>query len=93
MKPSEKAIEKLKEDLFNRFSNTGIGFRVLMDTKSTGVARLALKLDQKKPGDETMEYQGICLYLDPASSSHLKDLELDYIDGPTGGFVLKKCEG
>jgi Fe-S cluster assembly iron-binding protein IscA len=86
---SEKAVEKLKEEMVNRFSNFGFGFRVYQDLDGKGSSRLVLKLDKKSPHDETIESNGVCLFLDPTNSAQLKDLELDYIDGPTGGFVIK----
>ena len=89
MLTSEKAGEKLKEELVNRVSHVGLGFRIYKDTGSLNGFNLALKLDKKNPDDETIESQGVSLFLDPDYSSQLKDLELDYVDGPTGGFVLK----
>jgi Fe-S cluster assembly iron-binding protein IscA len=95
MVPSERAVEKLKEELVTRFSNQGIGFRVCQDLDSSGNSRLALKLDRKSPGDEAISVQGIQIILDPVNSKQLSDMELDFIDGPTGGFILKdlgNCE-
>jgi Fe-S cluster assembly iron-binding protein IscA len=86
---SEKAIEKLKDELINRVSHVGLGFRVYTDSAGEGSSRLALKLDNQCPDDETIESHGIRLFIDPLNASHLKDLELDYSDGPTGGFILK----
>jgi Fe-S cluster assembly iron-binding protein IscA len=86
---SEKAIEKLKDELINRVSHVGLGFRVYKDSAGERSSRLALKLDNKCPDDETIESHGIRLYIDPHNSSQLKDMELDYVDGPTGGFILK----
>jgi Fe-S cluster assembly iron-binding protein IscA len=89
MTASEKALEKLKEELVKRISSVGLGFRVYQDLDGSGIPKLALKLDKKSPNDETIEADGVRLFLDPISSSQLKDLELDYLEGPTGGFVLK----
>lgn len=86
---SEKASEKLKEELLNRFASTGLGFRVYQDSNGSGSSGLVLKLDKKGPDDETVESHGIRLFLSPDYSAQLKNLELDYVDGPTGGFILK----
>jgi Fe-S cluster assembly iron-binding protein IscA len=88
MVSSERAIEKLKDELVNRFSNLGIGFRVCQDQDSTGNPRLSLKLDKVSPEDEITEHLGVQLILDPANARKLSDMQLDYIDGPGGGFVL-----
>jgi Fe-S cluster assembly iron-binding protein IscA len=89
---SVKADEKLKEELITRFFNLGIGFRVFQVKDGQGNIRLALKLDKKSSDDETVESHGIYLLLDPVSGSQLKNLELDYLDGPSGGFILKEVE-
>ena len=92
MMTSEKAVEKLKEELVTRISNVGLGFRVYQESDGVGGSRLALKLDKKSPCDETIESHGVRLFLDPLKFAQLKELELDYIDGPTGGFVLKDSQ-
>jgi Fe-S cluster assembly iron-binding protein IscA len=86
---SEKAGEKLKNELIARISRAGLGFRVYQEPDGDDRARLALKLDKKNSDDETIESNGVSLFLSPGYSSRLKDLELDYVDGPSGGFVLK----
>jgi Fe-S cluster assembly iron-binding protein IscA len=89
---SEKAIEKLKDELINRVSHVGLGFRVYKDSAGPGSSRLALKLDNKCPDDETIESHGIRLFIDPFNAAQLKNQELDFIDGPTGGFILKNTK-
>jgi Fe-S cluster assembly iron-binding protein IscA len=86
---SEKAGEKLKEELVTRISNIGLGFRIYQDKDNGNSFNLALKLDKKNPDDEIIEFHGIHLFLDRNYSAQLKDLELDYMDRPIGGFVLK----
>jgi Fe-S cluster assembly iron-binding protein IscA len=88
MKTTEKAVEKLKEELVTRISNVGLGFRIYQGTDGVNGSKLALKLDKKNPNDETIESHGVHLFLDPRYSAQLRDLELDYVDGPTGGFIL-----
>ncbi len=90
---SEKAGEKLKDELITRISRAGLGFRVYQDSQGNDGSRLALKLDKRNSDDETIESHGVSLFLSPNYSSRLKDLELDYVDGPSGGFVLKdQCQ-
>jgi len=89
MKTSEKAVEKLKDELVNRLAGVGLGYRVYQDLDGSGRFKLALKLDRKRPDDETIESHGVCIFLDPLSSIKLKDLELDYTEGPNGCFILK----
>jgi Fe-S cluster assembly iron-binding protein IscA len=86
---SEKATEKLKEEMLNRFKKLGLGFRVYQDKEGENDSRLALKLDKINSDDEILDLQGVRLYLDPVIALKFKDLELDYIDGPSGGFIIK----
>jgi Fe-S cluster assembly iron-binding protein IscA len=90
MIPTNKAIDKLREEMINRLANAGLGFRVYQASNHTGDSRLALKIDKKGPEDETIEARGVQLFLDPVHSSMLKDVELDFDASPSGGFILKK---
>jgi len=89
MLTSEKAGEKLEEELVKRISNVDLGFRIYPDKEGITDSNLILKLDTKKPNDQTIKSYGVNIFLDLKYSSQLKHMELDYIEGPTGGFILK----
>lgn len=89
MTTSEKAAEKLKNRLVQRCIDAGLGYRITGHPAESGSAILNMQLDKKRPGDEVLVSNGISFLLDPADASLFKDCELDYIDGPDGGFYLK----
>ena len=81
---SERAEEKLKEVIFHRLSDVGLGFRVRQDTDKSRGKIFSIKLDHKRDNDQVMELHGVCLFLDPACAAGLKDYELDYQGGESG---------
>ncbi len=90
MTASDRAAEKLKDELLRRFLNTGLGYRVVVDTSAPEQTTIGVKLDNERPGDEVLASHGIRVFLDQLSADLLRDCELDYQDGPAGGFCLKK---
>jgi Fe-S cluster assembly iron-binding protein IscA len=90
MLTSKKAGANLEKELIKRISNVGLGFRIYPDKEGNEGSKLILKLDTKKPYDQTIESHGVNIFLDPKYSRKLKNMELDYVEGPTGGFVLKE---
>lgn len=89
MTTSDKAAEKLKEELLEKFVKNGLGYRVIYDTSALSQVTLSIKLDKESTGDTVMMSHGVKIILDQASADLLRDYELDYQDGPTGGFCLK----
>ena len=89
---SERAEEKLKEVMFHRLSDVGLGFRVREDADKSRGKTFSIKLDRRQDNDHVMELNGICLFLDPACAAGLKDYELDYQEEPAG-FCLKRPSG
>ncbi len=89
MVASDKAAEKLKDELIQKFLNAALGYRVACSTSESNNATFSIKLDKERPGDEVVVSHGIRILLDPVSVALLRDYELDYLDGPTGGFYLK----
>jgi hypothetical protein len=74
---------------FYQASNVSLGFRIYPDKEGMTDGKLILKPDTKKPYDQTIESHGVNIFLAPKYSGQLKYMELDYVEGPTGGFVLK----
>jgi|GEM_PF-1751354 len=90
---SDKALNKLHEWLTQKYFETGIGFRILANSNESGKPTYSIKLDRQRQGDEVAEVNGIKFLLDPASAGEFTNCELDYVDEPNGGFVLRKCGG
>ncbi len=89
MSISEKAVQKLKDDLIRRFLDTGVGFRIVSD----GHERISIGLDRQASKDTVVEAGGIRLLVDSSVATLLARYDLDYADGPGGGFCLKSLDG
>jgi Fe-S cluster assembly iron-binding protein IscA len=88
---SEKAAEKLKEALLKKFFDIGLGYRIVENiTNYASSDILTMELDKENPGDEVIDLKGIRILIDPRHAVQLADYELDYIDGPEGGFFLRQ---
>ena len=86
-----KASEVLKDKLIKSCFQAGIGFRVLpKETKSERTV-FTLEPDKAKDGDQTLEMNELKVFIDATSASQIGDSELDYRDGPEGGFYLRRC--
>jgi Fe-S cluster assembly iron-binding protein IscA len=85
MSISEKAAQKLKDDLVKRFLSTGLGFRIASD----GNEHISIGLDRQGANDKVMETGGIRILLDYSVADLLDHYDLDYADG---GFCLKNQE-
>jgi Fe-S cluster assembly iron-binding protein IscA len=90
---SDKALSKLHEWLTQKYFETDIGFRLLANSNDSGNPTYSIKLDRQRQGDEVAEVNGVKFLLDPASAVEFTGYELAYLDGPDGGFVLRKCGG
>ena len=89
---SDKAIEKLREQLLRKNFEADIGFRVVINTDEFGKVGYGIKFDKQRQGDEVTELGGIKLFLDPGAAVQLRDHQIGYHDEPDGGFFLKKGE-
>lgn len=89
---TEKAAQRLKDVLTRRFLDVGVGFRVLGNTGEAGHTTFDIKLDNKHAGDEVIESYGVKFFLDERSAALLGDCQLDYVDGPDAGFIIKATE-
>ncbi|MFQ6114204.1 MAG: hypothetical protein ACE5NG_08955 [bacterium] len=90
---SDKALNKLQEWLMQKYYQTGVGFRILAISKESGEPRYAIKLDRQHQGDKIADLNGIKFLFEPASTIAFTDYELDYLDEPGGGFILRKSGG
>jgi Fe-S cluster assembly iron-binding protein IscA len=89
MTATEKATEKLKENLLQRCIDIGLGFRLISDAQDPSKGEFSIKVDHKRPGDRVIESHGIRIYLNSTNAIALENYELDYVDEPGGGFCLR----
>jgi len=86
---SNKAAERLREQLLHKCFETGIGFRMLVNSGESGKSTLSIKVDKQQPRDEVIDLDRVKVFLDPFSAAQIRDYQLDYQDEPDGGFFLK----
>ena len=57
-----------------------------------GQPNFSIKVDRQHQEDEVIESNGVRVFLDPASAAQISDFQLDYQDGPGGGFYLETMQ-
>jgi iron-sulfur cluster assembly protein len=89
---SNRAARQLREQLIHKCFEAGIGFRMLVEASKSGRANFSIKIDRQQQEDEVIESNGVRVFLDPVSAAKISDFQLDYQDGPDGGFYLKTMQ-
>ena len=89
---SNRAARQLQEQLIHKCFEAGIGFRMLVEASKSGRANFSIKVDRQHQEDEVIESNGVWVFLDPVSAAKISDFQLDYQDGPGGGFYLETIQ-
>ena len=89
---SRKAAAGLREQLILMCFEAGIGFRVLVSIDKSGRKTFSVKIGRQRQGDKVIDSDNVKVFLDPSSAAQIKDYQLDYQDGPGGGFFLKTAQ-
>jgi Fe-S cluster assembly iron-binding protein IscA len=89
---SSRAASQLREQLIHKCFEAGIGFRMLVEVSKSGRANFSIKVDKQHQEDKVIESKGVRVFLDPVSAAQMSDFQLDYQDGPDGGFYLKTMQ-
>jgi iron-sulfur cluster assembly accessory protein len=85
LKLTEKAIQQVKT-ILARENLEGYGLRIAV--VGGGCSGFSYKLDferGEKPGDRTLEMDGLKIYLDETSTKYLEGTVIDYVSGLYGG--------
>ena len=93
LKISDSAAEKAKE-ILKAEGKEGWGLRVFIHGSSCCGPSYGIDLDEKPAaGDETVEKNGLKVFMDKEASSSLSSKEIDYIKNEQGeGFVINGGE-
>ena len=86
---SNKAAQRLREQLLHKCLETGIGFRMLINAGEFGEATFSIKLDRQHEVDKVIDLDGVKVFLDPSITGQISEYQLDYRDDPDSGFFLK----
>jgi Fe-S cluster assembly iron-binding protein IscA len=91
MTATERAAAKLKDQLIERFSATGLGYRVICLTGDHKRLVAGLQIDNQRPDDNVIELSGgLRLFIDPDSAATFGNRELDFKSGHEKGFLLRE---
>jgi len=89
---SNKAAQRLREQLLHRCLETGIGFRMLINAGEPGKATFSIKLDRQDQRDKVIDLGGVKVFFDPSITGQISEYQLDYQDEPDSGFFLKTIQ-
>jgi iron-sulfur cluster assembly accessory protein len=84
-----KAVEKVKQ-LMAAENKVGYGLRVAVQGGGCSGFQYGLTFDEaRQPNDEVIEFDGLAVYVDPASQLYLEGVRIDYVDSLAGsGFKI-----
>ncbi len=86
---TEKAAEKLKQQFLHKCFETSIGFRLSATPGSPDMAAFNIRLDRQYENDTVIDLNDLKLLLDPSTVAHIRDYQLDWMEGADTGFFLK----
>lgn len=87
---STTAATKIQE-LLAEEQKTESGLRVFVQGGGCSGFQYGLMIeDSPGPGDQSLDVNGVKLFVDPISAQYLKGAEVDFVDGVTGGgFTIR----
>jgi iron-sulfur cluster assembly accessory protein len=93
LKISDSAAEKAKE-ILKAEGKEGWGLRIFVQGSSCCGPSYGMDLDEKAAeGDETVEKNGLKVFVNKETSASLADKEIDYVSNDRGeGFVINGGE-
>lgn len=84
---TQNAARQLRTLLEAEPNKLGKGLRVQVTKGGCSGLHYEMSLDEKKPGDEVVQEDGVEFFIDADSASYLSGATLDFRDGLTGsGF-------
>lgn len=86
---TQNAARRLRSLLEKESDTAGKGLRVQIAKGGCSGLHYEMSLDEKKPGDEVVERDGVKFFIDNESAPYLRGSTLDFHDGLTGvGFQI-----
>jgi iron-sulfur cluster assembly protein len=87
---SDKAIVEINRIFSSDNSNDGKGLRLAVIGGGCSGLQYKIEFSEKKEKDNTINYDGFDVIMDPKSSIYLRGIVLDFKDGLNGkGFVFE----
>ena len=87
---TDSAVKHLRSLLADRPDAESTGLRLYVEHGGCSGLSYGMEFGQPHPGDETIERDGVRVFVDQGSAGHLRGIILDYHDGLTGsGFRIQ----
>ena len=87
---TDNAVNQLRTMLAGRAAASHAGLRLSIERGGCSGLQYSMQFDELHAGDETVERDGVRVFVEGASAPHLRGSTLDYYDGLTGtGFRIE----
>ncbi len=87
---TDSAVKQLRTLLAGRADADRAGLRLFVENGGCSGLSYGMEFGESHPGDETVERDGVRVFVDAASAAHLRGSAIDYFDGLTGtGFRIQ----
>ncbi len=87
---TDNAVKQLRTMLAGRDDADRAGLRLSIDRGGCSGLQYNMSFDPSQAGDEIVEQDGVRVFVEAASASHLRGSVIDYFDGLTGtGFRIE----
>lgn len=87
---TDKAIEEVKKIFAADEGNQGKGLRLAVIGGGCSGLQYKIEFSDRKEKDNTINYEGFDVIMDPKSSIYLRGIVLDFKDGLNGkGFIFE----
>jgi iron-sulfur cluster assembly protein len=86
---TDSAVKQLQSLIQENASEDGKGLRIFVESGGCAGLQYGMTLDSTKEGDEVIERDGVCIFIDSNSTGYLRGSTIDYADGLSGaGFKI-----
>jgi iron-sulfur cluster assembly protein/iron-sulfur cluster insertion protein len=85
VKVTESAANEIKMLLARADESTGKGLRIYIEAGGCSGMQYGMVFDEKRPDDESMEFAGVSVLVDPFSANYLRGAVVDFVDSLNGG--------
>ena len=90
MTVTDNAVKQLRTMLAGRADAGQVGLRLFVERGGCSGLQYSMNFDQAHADDETVERDGVRVFVEAASVPHLRGSVIDYHDGLTGtGFRIE----
>ena len=82
---TENAANEIKSLLAKEAESNGKALRVYIEAGGCSGMQYGMIFDEKRPDDQSVEFRGVSVLVDPFSANYLRGAVIDFVDSLTGG--------